>query len=75
MSVSTEQGDFLFIDKSLAAVRSVSLGGVGGNGSVVMGRGPMLIKLHDGNGHVVFIVESNPGTLTPAILPLACSVL
>ena len=57
MSVSTEQSDFLFIDKSLAAVRSVSLGGVGGNGSVVMGRGPMLIKLHDGNGNVVFIVD------------------
>jgi hypothetical protein len=57
MSVSTEQSDFLYLDKSVAAVRSVSLGGVGGNGSVVMGRGPMLIKLHDRHGHVVFIVD------------------
>ena len=57
MSVSTEQSDFLYLDKSEAAVRSVSLEGVGGNESVVIGRGPMLIKLEDVNGHVVFVVD------------------
>ena len=57
MSVSTEQSDFLYLDISEAAVRSVSLGGVGGNESVVIGRGPMLIKLEDVNGHVVFVVD------------------
>jgi hypothetical protein len=35
MSVSTEICDFLYLDKSEAAVRSVSLGGIGGNGSKV----------------------------------------
>ncbi len=57
MSVSTEQSDFLYLDKSVAAVRSVLLGGIGGNGSEVMGRGPMVIKLRDKDGHVVFIVD------------------
>lgn len=57
MSVSTEQSDFLYLDKSKAAVQSVSLGGVGGNESVVLGRGPMLIKLRDRDGHVFFIVD------------------
>jgi hypothetical protein len=57
MSISTEESDFLFLDKSEAAVRSVSLGGVGGNGSKVGGRGPMLIKSMDVNGEVVYIVD------------------
>jgi hypothetical protein len=57
MSVSTEESDFLYLDKSVAAVRSVSLGGIGGNGSEVVGRGPMVIKLRDKDGHVVFIVD------------------
>jgi hypothetical protein len=35
LSVSTESGDFLFLDKSEAAVRSVSLGGIGGSESKV----------------------------------------
>jgi hypothetical protein len=57
LSVSTESGDFLCLDKSEAAVRSVSLGGIGGNESKVGGRGPLLIKTMDANGKMVFVVD------------------
>ena len=57
MSVSTERGDFLFIDQSKEAVHSVELNGVGGGESKVGGRGPMLIKAIDTNGNEVFVVD------------------
>jgi hypothetical protein len=57
LSVSTERSDFLYLDKSEAAVRSVSLGGIGGNGSKVRGRGPLLLKTMDVNGKMVFVVD------------------
>ena len=57
LSVSTERSDFLYLDKSEAAVRSVSLGGIGGNESKVRGRGPLLIKTMDANGKMVFVVD------------------
>jgi hypothetical protein len=57
LSVSTERGDFLYLDKSEAAVQSVSLGGIGGNESKVGGRGPLLIKTMDVSGTVVFVVD------------------
>jgi hypothetical protein len=56
-SVSTEMCDFLYLDKSKAAVESVSLGGIGGNESKVGGRGPLLIKTMDVNGEIVFVVD------------------
>ena len=57
LSVSTERSDFLYLDKSEAAVRSVSLEGIGGNESKVRGRGPLLIKTMDANGKMVFVVD------------------
>jgi hypothetical protein len=49
--------DFLYLDKSIAAIQSVSLGGIGGNGSKVGGRGPLLVKTMDVHGEVVFVVD------------------
>ena len=40
MSVSTELLDFLYIDSSQEAIKSVELNGVGGSDSLVGGRGP-----------------------------------
>ncbi len=57
MSVSTEIGDFLFLDQSKEAVHSVELNGVGGGESKVGGRGLMLIKAIDTNGKEVFVVD------------------
>jgi hypothetical protein len=47
MSVSTEESDFLFIDKSIDALNSVALNGVGGGSFQVGGRGSLLIKAAD----------------------------
>ncbi len=57
LSVPTEESDFLFIDKSIDALNSVALNGVGGGSSQVGGRGPLLIKAADSNGNEVFIVD------------------
>jgi hypothetical protein len=57
MSVSTEFEDFLFVDKSEEAIRSVALNGVGGGSSEVGGRGPLLVKTNDSEGNEVFIVD------------------
>jgi hypothetical protein len=57
MAVSTEPLDFLYLDKSEEAVRSVELNGVGGNGSIVGGRGPMMVKAVDSNGNEVILID------------------
>ena len=57
MSVSTEEKDFLFIDKSDDARSSAALNGVGGGKSKVGGRGPLMIKAMDTNGEEVFVVD------------------
>ena len=57
MSVSSEIGDFTFIDSSDAARNSISLRGVGGEQASVGGRGPLLISTKDSNGKNVFLVD------------------
>ncbi len=57
MAVSTEPLDFLYLDKSEEAVRSVELNGVGGNDSIVGGRGPMIVKAVDSNGNEVILID------------------
>jgi hypothetical protein len=47
VAVSTEPEDFLFIDNSLEVKDSVSLRGVGGENSVIGGRGPRVVKTLD----------------------------
>ena len=57
MSVSSEVGDFTFIDSSEAAKNSISLRGVGGEQASVGGRGPLLISTKDSNGKEVCVVD------------------
>ncbi len=52
VAVSTEPEDFLFIDDSPEAKDSVSLRGVGGENSVIEGRGSMVVKTLDKQGNV-----------------------
>jgi hypothetical protein len=57
MAVSTESLDFLYLDRSEEAVRSVELNGVGGNDSTVGGQGPMVIKAVDTHGNEVILID------------------
>jgi hypothetical protein len=51
VSVSTERKDFPFIDDSQEARDSVILRGVGGENTVIGGRGPMVVQAIDANGN------------------------
>ena len=57
MAVSTESIDFLYLDRSEEAVRSVELNGVGGNDSIVGGRGPLMVKAVDTDGNEVILID------------------
>jgi hypothetical protein len=56
-SVSSEVSDFLYIDRSERARNSVELNGVGAGGSVILGRGPMLVSALDSEGRQTFMVD------------------
>jgi hypothetical protein len=56
-SVSSEIGDFLFLDRSERARNSVSLSGVGEGGPEVLGRGPMLVSTRDKEGKQTFLLD------------------
>jgi hypothetical protein len=55
--VSSEIGDFLFLDRSERARNSVSLSGVGEGGPEVLGRGPMLVSTRDKDGKQTFLLD------------------
>ncbi len=57
VSVSTEKGDFSFIDDSQAAKDSVILMGVGGENTVIGGRGPMVVQAKDSNGNDILMFD------------------
>jgi hypothetical protein len=57
MAVSTESLDFLYIDRSEEAIKSVELNGVGGSDSLVGGRGPMMVKAVDTKGNEVILID------------------
>jgi hypothetical protein len=57
VSVSTEKGDFSFIDDSQAAKDSVILRGVGGENTVIGGRGPMVAQAKDSNGNNILVFD------------------
>ncbi len=57
VSVSTEIADFVYLDTSLEARNSISLNGVGAGGSVILGRGPMVISTVDENGNQTLMLD------------------
>jgi hypothetical protein len=57
MSVSTEVRDFLYLDTSKEACKSIELNGVGGGDSCVRGRGPMMVSVSDTEGKIWFLVD------------------
>ena len=57
MAVSTELLDFLWIDNTKEAIKSVELNGVGGGSSLVGGRGPMVVKAVDTDGNEVVLID------------------
>jgi hypothetical protein len=63
VSVSTERKDFAFIDDSQEARDSVVLRGVGGENTVIGGRGPMGVQTKDVNGNDVLVFDPSGVTL------------
>ncbi len=59
VSVSTERKDFAFVDDSREAKDSVILRGVGGENTVIGGRGPMVlvVQTKDANGDDVLVFD------------------
>ena len=57
LSVSTEESDFWFLDKSAEARNSVAIRGVGGKASEIIGRGPMVIETKDKDGNKIVMVD------------------
>ncbi len=56
LSVSSKREDFLWLDESKQAKKSVMLRGVGGETAMIGGRGPMVVEVldHDGKKVVMF---------------------
>jgi hypothetical protein len=57
LSVSTELRDFSHINASEDAKSSVSLRGIGGDKSIVKGRGPMVISVRDDKGTLMYMID------------------
>ncbi len=57
VSVSSERADFVFLDESPKAKKSVSLNGVGFGGPEVVGRGPMVVSVLDKDGNQIFMLD------------------
>jgi hypothetical protein len=58
LSVSSRKDDFLWLDTSLEAKRSIILRGVGGESTKIGGRGPMIVAGRDNEGREVLIYDS-----------------
>jgi hypothetical protein len=57
LSVSSRKEDFLWVDNSLEAKRSIILRGVGGDSTRIGGRGPMVVAGKDMEGKEVLIFD------------------
>ena len=57
LSVSTEKEDFWFLDESNESKNSVSIRGVGGEDSEVIGRGPLVVQTRDNNGNKIILFD------------------
>ena len=55
-SISTNINDFIFLDTSEEAKSSISIRGIGGNGSKVGGRGVMIVKCKNKEGRFVYLL-------------------
>jgi hypothetical protein len=71
VSVSTERNDFAFIDDSQEARDSVILRGVGGENTVIGGRGPMVVQTKDAKGNDVLVFDPSGVYLDQAELDAA----
>jgi hypothetical protein len=56
LTVSTERGDFVFLDRSQGARESVSLRGIGGEQSVIGGRGAF-VATKDEHGTLLYMID------------------
>jgi hypothetical protein len=56
-SISTDVRDFVHIDTSDEAKDSCVIRGVGGNGSIVGGRGPMIVPVRTSVGNIVLMID------------------
>jgi hypothetical protein len=57
LSVSSRRDDFLWIDDSLEARKSIILRGVGGDSTKIGGRGPMVVAGRDKEGKEILIYD------------------
>jgi len=57
LSVSSRKDDFLWIDDSLEARKSIILRGVGGDSTKIGGRGPMVVAGRDKEGKEILIYD------------------
>jgi hypothetical protein len=57
LSVSSRSDDFLWLDTSVKAKRSVILRGVGGDTAKIGGRGPMVVRGKDTEGKEILIYD------------------
>ena len=69
--MSTERNDFAFIDDSQEARDSVILRGVGGENTVIGGRGPMVVQTKDAKGNDVLVFDPSGVYLDQAELDAA----
>ncbi len=58
LSVSSRREDFLWLDITTEAKRSVILRGVGGESAAIGGRGPMVVAGRDAEGNEVLIFDA-----------------
>jgi hypothetical protein len=59
LSVSSRSDDFLWLDTSVQAKRSVILRGVGGDSAKIGGRGPMVVRGKDTEGKEILLYDPN----------------
>ncbi len=59
LSVSSVRGDFLWLDESLEARKSVTLRGVGGDSARIGGRGPMVVRSKDIEGNEILTFDAS----------------
>ena len=67
LSVSSSRKDFLWLDESKEAKKSVILRGVGGESARIGGRGPMVVEAIDDEGNRIIIFDPSAVYLKDAV--------
>jgi hypothetical protein len=65
--VSSEREDFLWLDESKEAKKSVILRGVGGEAAMIGGRGPMVVETLDSEGNRILMFDPSAVYLKEAV--------